>query len=104
MWDKNLEIDDAVGVLLNEEAHRKSSGSTETWSALNVKRRGRPMNKDKKKMTNPNPNPNQEEVFSNRGVLGVGGVVRRAYSEGLQAEEGWRRQKQREGFRVCHRE
>jgi len=47
---RTLKFDDAVGVLLSEEACKKSSGSAETsGSALSVDRRGRPMNRDKKK-------------------------------------------------------
>jgi len=43
-------FDDAASVLLNEEACKKSSGSAETsGSALSVDRRGRPMNREKKK-------------------------------------------------------
>ena len=39
-----------VGVLLSEEAHRKSLGSVETsGSALSVDQRGRSGNRDKKK-------------------------------------------------------
>ena len=46
----NLEFDDAVGVLFSKEAHRKLSGSAETLgSLLSINRRGRPMNRDKKK-------------------------------------------------------
>jgi len=45
-----LKFDDAVGVLLSEEARRKSSGSAETsGSALSVDRRGRSINREKKK-------------------------------------------------------
>ena len=45
-----LKFDDTMGVLLSEEVHKKSSGSAETSkNALSVDRRGRPMNRDKKK-------------------------------------------------------
>jgi len=49
---RTLKFDDAVGVLLSKEAHSKSwaSASAETLgSALSVDRRGRPMNREKKK-------------------------------------------------------
>jgi len=42
-----LKFDDAVGVLLSEEARRKLSGAAE--SALSVERTGRSMNREKKK-------------------------------------------------------
>ena len=46
----NLKFDDALGVFLSEEAHRKSLGLAETSrSALNIEKRGRPMNRKKKK-------------------------------------------------------
>ena len=45
-----LKFNNVVGVLLSEEARRKSSGSAETsGSALSVDRRGRSKNRDKKK-------------------------------------------------------
>ena len=49
---RTLKFDDAVGVLLSKEARSKSwtSASAETLgSALSVDRRGRPMNREKKK-------------------------------------------------------
>jgi len=45
-----FKFDDAMGVLLSEETCRKSSGSVKiSGSALSFDRRGRPMNRAKKK-------------------------------------------------------
>ena len=45
-----LKFDDAVGVLLSEEASKKSSGATETSeSVLSIERRWWSMNREKKK-------------------------------------------------------
>ena len=45
-----MKFDNAVGVLLSEEARRKSSGAAETsGSFLSFERRGRSMNREKKK-------------------------------------------------------
>ena len=47
---KILKFDDAMSVLLSEEAHRKSSSAPETsGGALSVEMRGRSMNRKKKK-------------------------------------------------------
>ena len=56
-------------VLLSEETCRKSSRLAETSkSALSVNQRGRPVNRKRKRIENPSPN---------RGVLGLGGVLKR---------------------------
>jgi len=78
-----LKFDDAMGVLLSEEALRKSSGSAEiSDSALSVDRRGRPMNRDKKK-NDKSKSKSGRGNFKSRGA-GVGGAVRRGIFRGLQ--------------------
>jgi len=78
----NLKFDGVVGVLLSEEARRKSSGLAETsGSALSVDRRGTSGNRDKKKNGKPK-SKSGKGTFKSRGQ-DVGGVVRWAYSEGL---------------------
>jgi len=79
---KILKFDDAVGVLLSEEARKKSSKSAETSrSALSVDWRGRSTNREKKKKVT-SPNLNQEEKIPSRGVSGVGDVVRKGTFRG----------------------
>ena len=70
---RTLKFDDVVGVLLSEEARRKSSRSAETSrSAPSVNRRGWSGNRDKKRIRGQNPN--RGELHPSQRVLG--GVVR----------------------------
>ena len=70
-----LKFDDAMGILLSEEAHRKSSGEAKTSrSALSVDLRGRPMNKEKEKN-----NKSKSKLGRSNSKLkapGIGGAVR----------------------------
>ena len=84
-----LKFDDAIGVLPNKKAHRKSSALAETSViALSVDQRGRPMNRDKKK--NGKSKSKSRRGFPRQGVPNVDGMVKKGIFI-LQAEEGWRR-------------
>jgi len=84
-----LKFDDAMGVLLSEEARRTSSGLAETSeSALSVDRRGRLMNRKKKK---------NAESKSGRGVSKSRGAGCWRCSENGHIQRDFKKKKEGEG-------
>jgi len=100
---KTLKFNDAVGVLLSEEAHRKSSGSTETsGSTPSVDQRGRLVNRDKKK-NGKSRSKSEKGIFKFRSFrcwrCGEN-AVRRDWKQKKDGEE----KSKKEGLHVCHGE
>jgi len=72
-----LKFDDTVGVLLSEEARKKSSGAVETLgSALSVRKSK--VNEQRKKRI-ANSNLNLREAIPDQDVPGVGIAVRKGH-------------------------